>query len=221
MEHTEIAVNALQAAGIRAERGYPQADAPMLTGPVVAVMVERSDQKQTVLAATVYGPQNQGGRVCEELAQTVADTLRSKRARCQVDSCRFDGALGLFSVKVTASWLETLRNMVQIDNEMLDYATEFSAVQTRQVQQVTNGETGEISMVSEEMVWTVAIQELLPFWEEIEADQKAAFTLRVEHENCTEVYPRCYWLSITLEEGDGGVIRKRIARSWTERVIEQ
>ena len=111
--------------------------------------------------------------------------------------------------------------MVQIDNEMLDYATEFSAVQTRQVQQVTNGETGEISMVSEEMVWTVAIQELLPFWEEIEADQKAAFTLRVEHENCTEVYPRCYWLSITLEEGDGGVIRKRIARSWTERVIEQ
>jgi hypothetical protein len=28
-------------------------------------------------------------------------------------------------------------------------------------------------------------------------------------------------LSCTLEETDGGLIRKRIARSWTERVIEE
>ena len=52
-------------------------------------------------------------------------------------------------------------------------------------------------------------------------DHKDAFTLRVKHENCTEIYPECYWLSITLEEGDGGLIRKRIARSWTERIIEE
>ena len=221
MRYIENAVDALQAAGIRAERGYPAEDVPHLTGPVVAVTVEQAEQKRVVLAATVYGPAAQGGRVCEELAQTVADTLREKRARCQVDGCRYDGETGLFSVKVTACWLESLHNTVQIDNATLAYATEFSAVQTRQVQQVTNPETGEKSVVNEEVIWTVAIQELLPFREVMVVDHKAAFTLRVKHENCTEVYPQCYWLSITLEEGDGGLIRKRIARSWTERLIEE
>jgi hypothetical protein len=111
--------------------------------------------------------------------------------------------------------------MVQIDNAILAYATEFSAVQTRQVQQVTDPQTGEKSVVNEEVIWTVAIQELLPFREIMVVDHKESFTLRVKHENCTEIYPECYWLSITLEETDGGLIRKRIARSWTERVIEE
>ena len=221
MTRVGYTVEALQAAGIRAQRGHPSDMAHALSGPVAAVTVEHSDQKQIRLAVTVYGPACQGGRVCEELAQTVADVLRAKRGRCQVGSCSFDGESGLFVVKVTAVWLESLHNTVQIDNATLAYATDFSAVQTRQVQQVTDPETGEKSVVNEEVIWTVAIQEMLPFREVMEVDHKEAFTLRVMHENCTEIYPGCYWLSITLEEGDGGLIRKRIARSWTERVIEE
>jgi hypothetical protein len=221
MRYVSNAITALQDGGIRAERGYPAEIVPHLTGPVVAVTVEGSDQKQVLLGATVYGPGNQGGQACEELAQTVAQVLRQKRARCQVGDCHYDGESGLFSVKVTACWLEGLHNMVQIDNVILAYATEFSAVQTRQVQQVTDPQTGEKSVVNEEVIWTVAIQELLPFREIMVVDHKESFTLRVKHENCTEIYPECYWLSITLEETDGGLIRKRIARSWTERVIEE
>ncbi len=221
MRYVDNAVAALHEAGIRAERGYPAARIPALTGPVVAVTVEHSDQKHTCLAATVYGPAEQGGQVCESLAQTVAEVLREKRARCKVDNCHYDEESGLFSVKVSASWLESLRNTIQIDNATLAYATEFSAVQTRQVQQVTDPETGKKSVVNEEVIWTVAIQELLPFREVMVVDHKASFTLQVKHDNCTEIYPECYWLSITLEEGDGGLIRKRIARSWTERIIEE
>lgn len=221
IRYVDNAVSALLEAGIRAERGYPADCVPALNGPVAAVTVEHSDQKQTRLAVTVYGPGALGGQVCEEMAQTVAQVLREKRARCEVDSCRYDGESGLFSVKVTACWLESLHNTIQIDNAALAYATEFSAVQTRQVQQVTDPESGEKSVVNEEVIWTVAIQELLPFREVMVVDHKDAFTLRVKHENCTEIYPECYWLSITLEEGDGGLIRKRIARSWTERVIEE
>lgn len=221
MTRVGYTVDALKSAGIRAERGFPSDLIKAITGPVAAVTVEQSDQKKIVLAVTVYGPADQGGRVCEELAQTVAQVLREKRGRCQVGSCSFDAESGLFSVKVTATWLETLHNTVQIDNVTLAYATEFSAVQTRQVQQVTDAETGEKSVVNEEVIWTVAIQELLPFREVMVVDHKESFTLRVKHENCTEIYPECYWLSITLEETDGGLIRKRIARSWTERVIEE
>jgi hypothetical protein len=138
-----------------------------------------------------------------------------------VGECSFDSESGLFCVEVTAVWLESLHNTVPIDNATLAYATEFSAVQTRQVQQVTDSQTGQKQVVNEEVIWTVAIEELLPFREVMVVDHKGSFTLRVMHDNCTEIYPECYWLSITLEEGDGGLIRKRIARSWTERVIEE
>lgn len=221
MKRVAYTLEALQDAGIRAERGFPGQMAPAITGPVAAVTVEHSDQKKIVLAVTVYAPGNQGGRICEELAQTVADVLRGKRGICQVGNCGFDAQSGLFSVKVTAEWRESLHNSVQIDNVTLSYATDFSAVQTRQVQQVTDAETGEKRVVNEEVIWTVAIQELLPFREVMVVDHKEAFTLRVKHDGCTEIYPACYWLSITLEEGDGGLIRKRIARSWTERIIEE
>jgi hypothetical protein len=214
-------VEALCAAGIRAERGFPAGVAQAIIGPVAAVTVAHSDQKQIRLCVTVYSPAKLGGRVCEETAQTAADILRGKRARCQVGECSFDSESGLFSVEVTAVWLESLHNTVQIDNATLAYATEFSAVQTRQVQQVTDSQTGQKQVVNEEVIWTVAIEELLPFREVMVVDHKGSFTLRVMHDNCTEIYPECYWLSITLEEGDGGLIRKRIARSWTERVIEE
>ena len=221
MNRVRYTLEALQSAGIRAQRGFPGDGMQAIGEPVVAVTVEASDQKQIQLAVTVYGPGHLGGRVCEELAQTVAEVLRQKRGRCQVGACRFDGETGLFSVKVAAVWMESLHNTVQIDEATLTYATAFSAVQTRQVQQQTDPETGETSVVNEEVIWTVAIEELLPFREVMVVDHKGAFTLRVKHENCTEIYPQCYWLSITLEEGNGGLIRKRIARSWTERIIEE
>lgn len=220
MKRVEYTVEALRDAGIRTERGFPGALIRAINSPVAVVTVEHSDQKQIRLAVQVYGPGDQGGRVCEEVAQTVAAVLREKRGRCQVGSCGFDSESGLFCVKVTAIWLQSLHNAIQIDSVTLAYATEFSAVQTRQVQQVKDAETGQVSVVNEEVIWTVAIQELLPFREVMEVDHKGSFTLRVKHEHCTEIYPECYWLSITLEEGDGGLIRKRIARSWTERIVE-
>lgn len=214
-------VEALKSAGIRTERGFPADLIEVITGPVAAVTVEQSDQKQIVLAVTVFGPVNLGGRVCEELAQTVAQVLREKQGKCQVGSCSFDTESGLFAVKVTACWLKTLHSTVRIDDATLTYATEFSAGQTRQIRQIADPETGEKQVVCEEVVWTVEIQELLPFGETVMVEQTTPFTLRVLHENCTEMYPGCYWVSVTLEEGDGGLIRKRVARSWTERVIEE
>lgn len=217
LNHT---VAALQAAGIRADRGYPGSLVQVPETPIVAVTVERSSQKETVLAVTIYGPARQGGRVCEELAQEVADALRSLAARCEVGSCRFEEESGLFRLQILAAWKQNLHNQVRIDGQVLVFANEFSAVQTRQVEKVTDEETGQESVVNEEVIWTVAVQELLPFSQAMEVDHKEAFTLSVVHENCVETYPGCYWLSITLEETDGGLIRKRIARSWTERIVE-
>lgn len=208
----KAAVNALKAAGISATRGYPEGVIPHLEEVMAAVSVARSDQRQTELAVTIYGPR---GQECEQTAQQAAAALRDKGFICRTGSCDFDGASHLFFVKVTALWMETLHNRVLIGDALLPFATAFSAVQTRQVQQQ------EGQPLQGEKVWTLAVQEWLPFWEPVVQDEAGAFTLKVMHENCTEIYGNCYWLSITLEEGDGGLIRKRIARSWNERIIQE
>lgn len=214
------AINALSALGIPVERGYPSAKIRMPGIPVAAITVERVDLKETVLAIWICGPASLGGTACEDVAQMAADALRQKQAFCQVAACQFDGKSNLFSVKIQAIWKENLVNSVKVDKNVLVYATEFSAVQTRQVQQVTDEETGKTSVVNEEVIWTIAVQEQLPFRETIEVEGKEAFTLTVTHESYVEIYPQCYWLSITLEENGAGLLRKRIARSWTERIVE-
>lgn len=208
----KTAVNALKAAGISATRGYPEGVIPHLEGVMAAVTVANSGQRQTKLAVMIYGPK---GQECEQTAQQAANALRDKGFVCRAGACDFDGTSHLFSLKVTALWMETLHNRVLIADAVLPYATAFSAVQTRQVQQ------GEEAIVQGERVWTLAVQEWLPFGETVTQDEGGAFTLKVIHENCTEIYNDCYWLSITLEEGDGGLMRKRIARTWKERIIQE
>ena len=122
--------------------------------------------------------------------------------------------------RVLTWWMPGGQDAVQIDHATMVYATEFSAEQNRQVKQVADAQTGEKRVVSEEVIWTLTLEEVLPFRETIADDTKEPFTLSVQHDNCREIYPECYWLSITQEETDGGLMRKRIARSWAERIIE-
>lgn len=213
----KMAINALKAAGIPVQRGYPDGKLPSLRQPEAAITIERSDTKQTELAVWIFSPI---AVTCEDTAQIAADALRKQRAFCQVEKCQYDGRSNLFSVKIQAVWQEKLINQLKLNQNVIVYATEFSAVQTRQVQQLKDEETGQTQVVNEEVVWTIAVQEQLPFREVIEVEGKGAFTLTVTHENYVEIYPNCYWLSITLEENGAGLLRKRIARSWTERIVE-
>lgn len=219
IDRLEYVITALREENIRADRGFPLHLQPAAETPIAAVTVVRASQSETVIAVDIYTTVAQGGRVCEEQAQKTAAVLRKKHCRCEVGSCHFDGETGFFTARVLSTWLEFLVNQVRIDNIVLLRVTDFSAVQTRQVEQVVDEETGEKSVVNEEVIWTVAIQEQIPFNEIILVENKESFTLELFHENFKEIFPNCYWLSITIEEGDGGLVRKRIARSWTERIV--
>lgn len=216
MDRVDMALTALRGAGIRAERGFHLQKLPALQSTMTAVTVENTGVRQTELAATVYGPK---GPVCEGMAQLVAEVLRNQGAVCRVRACRFDGASNLFSTKVTVHWKEKLLNRVRVGDRTLEYVTDLSAVQTRQVQQVVDGQTGLEEVVKGEKVWTLAIQEWLPYREQVDTETDGAFSICVEHETWMETYPQCHWLSITVEESDGGILRKRIARSWEERIV--
>ena len=221
IDRLDFVISILRENDVRAARGYPVGVQPVPESPIAAVTVVHSSQRETVIAVDVFTTAEQGGRVCEEQAQNVAAFLRQRKSRCEVGACGFDEETGCFKVRVLSTWMEFLVNEVRVDGSILVYTTDFSAVQTRQVEQVVDEETGEKSVINEEVIWTVAIQEFLPFSEVIVVEHKDAFTLELIHENFKEIFPQCYWLSITIEEADGGLIRKRIARSWTERVVEQ
>lgn len=221
IDRLDYVISALSNHNIRADRGYPVQLQPLPETPIAAVTVVRASQRETVVAVDIFTTAQQGGRVCEERAQYAAKVLRNSDGRCEVGACAFDEKIGLFTARVLSTWKEYLVNQVRIDGKTLVRVTDFSAVQTRQVEQVEDEKTGEKSVVNEEVIWTVAIQELLPFDEVILVEEKSAFTLELIHNTFTEIFPECYWLSITIEEGDGGLIRKRIARSWTERIVEE
>ncbi len=210
------AINALSAEGIVTERGYPDRNIRVPNLPAAAITVERADGRETVLAVWICGPM---AAACEDTAQVAAKALRQKLAFCQVEACRFDEKSGLFSVKIQALWKENLVNTIRLNQDVLAYATEFSAVQTRQVQQVTEEETGEVQAVNEEVIWTIALQEQLPFEEARSVENETPFALTVYRQTHMEIYPDCHWLSITLEENGAGLLCKRIARSWSERVV--
>lgn len=211
---------ALQAGGLRADRGYPAQCQSMPSSPVVTVTVAYSNEKETALQVCVLGPMTLGGRVCEDLAQTAAQLLRETDACCRVGGCRFDEEMRLFAVDIVAVWQEYLTDRVMIGDEALEYVTDISTEHTRQVAQVTDEETGLTVLMNETVGWTVTVWELLPFDTEIGEDAQEAFTLKIIRESGTETYPQCYWTSITLEKSDNGRLRKRVAQSWSERVTE-
>lgn len=214
------AVVALRAGGLRADWGYPQGWQATPESAVVAVSVAHSDPQETALKVWVLGPAAQGGRTCEDLAQTAAQILRAQNARCTVGECHFDEETGLFMVQILAVWQESLPCSIRIGQTLLANVTDFSAVQNRQVTRVTDEETGEITLVGEMVSWTVTIRERLPVGEIAAVEAADGFTLTVTGENGVETYPQCYWQSITLEQSADGLIRQRVAKSWEERVVQ-
>lgn len=213
-------VAALRAAGIRADRGNGQALQPTIQSAVAAVSVAHADEQEQKLKVCILAPAEQGGRVCEELAQTTASLLRQQNASCTVGPCQFDGEMGLFVVEILAAWQLFLESQVFVDQQKLPYVTELSAAQTRQMEAFTNGETGESTVVRKAKGWEVTIQELLPVGATAAVEPMEAFTLKVMRKGWVETYPDCYWSSILLQDTQTGILRRRTAVSWSERTVQ-
>lgn len=211
--------NTLSNVGITAVRGFPAAKIQVPESPVAVVMVERSDIKETMLAIQIYCDAALGGAVCEDTAQEAAEALRQMGGICQVEACQYDSRNNLLSAKILTLWKESITSSVKVNGKTLYYATAFSAVQNRQIQHVTDEESGVTGIETTERIWTIAVQEQLPLYETPEVESEGPFTVKVTHRNYVETFPNCYWMSITLEESGDCLLRKRIARSWSERII--
>lgn len=206
-------IDALQAVGIRADRGYPGKGMPYPDAPVVAVSLQGKTAEKLTLAVQVYCTVEFGGTVCEDLSMEIVPILEDMGAGCTVENCGFSGKSGLFSIRILAVW-DTAEEpetgfSVQAGASMLPFMTEVSARRAVDMTQEATDDDG----------WYITVTELLPLGNQPEADITETFTLTVSRLGGTESYPECKWAELYYEPTAAGVIRRRVARCWGGRSI--
>lgn len=211
------AVEALQAAGLRAGRGYTAGKMAALTGPVAAVNVHTVSAEQTVLLVNVYDMVE--GPACEDAAKTAMEALEAIGGLCTVTGCQWDGRAGVFCCPVKAVWQEHADCTVTVGNLELVYATGVTVKKHISRVQVTDPESGETKEENRDLGWSVTIVEMLPKDYMPEKERQETFTVYIQRPGGKERYEQCQWVQILLEDVPGGLRRTRMARTWENRDI--
>ena len=211
---TEWIVNtlqALQAAGIRAQRGFPTEKMPYLTGPVVGISVEQIKEDAVTLAVRVYAPVTQGGPVCEDMAARVMEVLNQLKAQCTVESGSFDGSTGLFCVPVKAKFaqvepapeIEVYIDEVKIKNMVSITARYWSAFEG-----FSDLTTQRPYLHRMEYGWVYEIEDLLEPGA-LPCNHKDPFIMYIRHAGGTLTYGLCYYESVHIIPTAAGSRRVR------------
>lgn len=229
VEKIKQVVDTLCTGEIRAKRGYPEDQYFHPEHPVAAVYLESVHGQSVTVAAQIFAEK---AADCEDCADTALGLLASLQGTCQVESCKFDRQMGLFSLRVLIRWdPETesepepepepevsLPYALQLDQKEMPYVTAFSAVFTGELYQSTS-EDGETSIGYNAKVWTLTVEELLPPETAPEEDDGETFTISVIRQGGTESYPQCRWDTVRRTETASGVRQVRIAKTWEERSV--
>ena len=210
-------IDALQALGIRADRGYPGKGMPYPDTPVVAVTLQEQTADCLVLAITVYCTAEFSGTVCEDLSMDIADIVEGLGAGCTVENCGFSGKSGLFSLRILARWDTTPAQepafTVQAGDKMLPFATEVTA-RWDLAYSLKEG-----NLTTQDNGWFITVTELLPLANAPELDSDYSFTLVISRKGGVESYTGCRWREILYQPTQSGLLRRRVARCWGDRAI--
>ncbi len=211
-------IDMLRDAGIRADRGFPGAGMPDPDVPVVAVTLHEQTENVLRLAVTVYCTAEMGGAICEELAMDIGTRLQQMDASCTVGRCSFDSKAGLLTLPIIAVWetsetpLPTFR--VQIGNQILTYLTSVSARHDQDYSLTDAGAT-----VTEDHGWFITVTEKLPVSSVPEEETDLSFTLHILTQGGTESFPGCLWSQWHTEPVQDGIIRRRVAHTYSTRKV--
>ena len=211
------AVEALQTAGLQADRGYRTGKMAALTEPVAAVNVDSIRPEKTSLIIHVYDGTD--GAACEDAAEKAMVALEAIGALCQVEACRFDSRAGVFCCPVKAVWQEHADCKVTVGNQELVYATGVTAKKHISRVQVMDSESGEIREENRDLGWSVTIVEMLPKDYMPETERQEVFSVYIQRSGGKERYEKCQWVQNLLENAPGGLRRTRVARTWENRDI--
>lgn len=221
-EWIQRVIEALQAAGIRAQRGYPAGKSPCLESPAASVCVECFQTDSVKLAVRIFSPASLGGAACEDTALQAAQALKTLGGACRVEGCEFNGKAGIFTLPVyvtfdRAGLMETWS--VKVDGAVQTYATSFKAEYLSTVTRTFNTQTGVPIFNREDDGWRLTIEDLLPEELPAEKDNMAIFSVEYSSASGVQLYEHCCWERILVEPVATGTRRLRVARAARPAII--
>ena len=202
-------IDALTAAGIRADEAYPGRRIPALTGPVAAVRLGKIDRavRTTTVEVVIMSPAAGGGSLCENTALRAVEALQDMGGTCTKDVCKFDEMADVFYIEVKAEFFGTaLENgwsagpgySITIGQQPMPHVVSFSA--QRVADESTTLGAAKWNLVMEEL--------LIPGYSE-PPDPTEPFTLKVSRSGGDETFTGCRWTSQQRQDTIRGVTQTR------------
>lgn len=178
------AVEKLNEAGIRAQRGYGAGAAIHPEDAVAAVNLAGADMRNRTVTALVQilSPAALGCANCEEKALAAGEILRQCGGKCSIDGCSFDGKTGLFCQKITAQFASEIPKIL-VGEVPYEHVLAFTSWRTLD-EEVTDWSSAK---------WQFRLEEYIPMGEEESEEPLGSFTLVHVCENGTESYIGCTW----------------------------
>lgn len=217
MKIIENVLAALEAAGLNAGNAYRGDQMPHVTGPYVAVSLEKLEhtaRKATVLA-TVLVPMEQGGSLCQEKAVIAGQAMEALGGVCVQEACQFHGYAQAYYIRVLGTfcggavmdeWEKTSDFTVMLDTQTISNAVSFRA------EQAVDEATGTPLSTA---VWSFRLEEEYGRGEAPKPDPIEPFTMTVKRSTGTETFSECSWVSVQLVNTATGLrqVRKGVAKN--------
>jgi len=211
-----LAVDALNAGGVRAEMGYPGRKMPALTQTAAAVSLHRVDMQQrlAVVQVTVAAPVKLGAEICQETALLAGQILRDQGADCLLSECVFEGQSELFLTQVTAEFSGTA--LAGFWEDRAGFSAELAGLNLESLVSFTAQRATDSTVTElENAKWQFELEEFFTPEAPEEISPEEPFTLRVFQPYQSESYLNCSWTEqrrVTERTGTRQ-IRKGIAQS--------
>ena len=186
-------INALNAAGIRADRAYPGRKLPRISQNAAAVMLESRDHTTDtdVVRVTVCSPSELGGGSCEDAAKAAGEALaKLKRSgwktACQQDTCSFSGPADQYQVIIRVTFTPEQFTVTQ-NSTALSAAVAFEAWRNADAEKM-------IALADAQ--WQIRLEELIfGSGKEVSGDLNG-FKLKVTRKSGTETFENCSWTGV-------------------------
>ncbi len=206
----------------KATAAFPGQKYPQITEPVAAVHIEKVDRANVTvtLEIDIICPASYGGTACEVEALRATEALQWDGAICVQNGCTYDGASQVYIVSILATYTCVTEAdsyvlgpgfEVYIDNIYHRFAVSFTEEQSRSHKvEFEMGETAPVGISLGSSVCEITLEEQIqPGYSEY-AEPKGPFELQVVHDEDTDIYYDCRWLSIRREMTRNGL--RRICR---------
>lgn len=208
------AIEALNSAGIPAERAYPGKPYPKITAPqaVVHIYSAQPGQGKTVLEVTVLTPGEDGGVAGELQTMAAARALVAIGGSCSQSGCSYDGMRRAYATKILAEFTESAYVSVFIGDAQLEYAVEFTSEENVDAQAYyTIGENTIRDVNRGPVSWQLTVTEKIPLGVgEIHLPQGES-QVRVVREGGGETFSGCIWTRVHRSYTPEGMMRTMTA----------